>query len=83
MPAQVQETLPSGFSAAIGYTYDADGNRTSMTTPWGTFNYTYDADNRLTSITNPQGERFALTYDADGRRTSLTYPNGVKTTYAY
>ncbi|MHB2026909.1 MAG: RHS repeat-associated core domain-containing protein [Elusimicrobiota bacterium] len=80
---QAAETLPSGFSAAINYTYDADGNRTSMTTPWGTFSYSYDADNRLVSLTNPEGNRFAFAYDADGRRTSLTYPNGIKTTYGY
>jgi YD repeat-containing protein len=30
-----------------GYTYDANGNRASKTTPWGVINYTYDAENRL------------------------------------
>jgi len=30
------QTLPNGYSASIGYTYDLNGNRTGMTTPWGT-----------------------------------------------
>ena len=82
-PTQVVQTLPSGFSATIGYTYDMDGNETAMTTPWGTFNFTYDALNHETSVTNPQGEKFALNYDADGRRVNLAYPNSVQTSYGY
>ena len=77
------QTLPNGFSATIGYTYDATGNRTSMTTPWGSFSYVYDSLNRLTQITNPQSKHFAFTYDSDSRRTSLTYPNGIVTNYTY
>jgi RHS repeat-associated protein len=80
---QVVQTLPNGFSATIGYTYDANGNRTGMSTPWGNFSYAYDALNRLTSITNPQGEVVSFTYDALGRRKTMTYPNGVVTSYAY
>ncbi len=82
-PTQVVQTLPSGFSATIGYTYDMAGNETSMTTPWGTFNFTYDALNHETSIANPQGEKFNLSYDADGRRVGLAYPNSVQTNYGY
>jgi uncharacterized protein RhaS with RHS repeats len=37
------------------YTYDLNGNRTSMTDPTGITTYTYDALNRLTSITNNRG----------------------------
>ena len=77
------QTLPSGYSATIGYAYDAAGNRTRMTTPWGSFIYAYDAANRLTGITNPQNQPFTFTYDSAGRRTQLTYPNGIMTSYAY
>jgi RHS repeat-associated protein len=82
-PSQVIEKLPSGFSATISYTYDLDGNKTSMTTPWGSFSYAYDADNRETSVTNPQGKKIAFTYDADGHRIGLAYPNGISTSYGY
>jgi RHS repeat-associated protein len=77
------QTLPGGFTATIGYAYDANGNRTSMTTPWGSFSYGYDALNRLTSLTNPQGKTFTFSYDAVGRRTRLAYPNGIEASYAY
>lgn len=79
----VGETLPNGFSVTLGYAYDANGNRTRMTTPWGSFSYTYDTLNRVTSVLNPAGQTVAFAYDALGRRTKMTYPNGVATSYAY
>ena len=80
---QSKQTLPGGYQAIIGYGYDANGNRTSMTTPWGNFSYNYDDLNRLTRLTNPQGRVFEFQYDAAGRRTRLTYPNGIETAYEY
>jgi RHS repeat-associated protein len=59
-----------GKAYTINYAYDAVGNRTSMTTPWGQYSYTYDALNRLADIINPQGITVAFNYDAMGRRTS-------------
>ena len=63
------------------YSYDLNGNRTSMIDPTGLTTYTYDALNRLTSITNNKGITTTFTYDALGRRTSMTHGNGVVTTY--
>ncbi len=65
------------------YTYDLNGNRTSMIDPTGLTTYTYDALNRLTSITNNKGQVTSFTYDALGRRTSTTHANGVVTSYTY
>ncbi len=65
------------------YTYDLNGNRTSMIDPTGLTTYAYDALNRLTSITNNQGRVTSFTYDALGRRTSMTHANGVVTSYTY
>jgi RHS repeat-associated protein len=56
------------------YTYDAMGNRLSMTTPAGTLTYTYDAADRLLSTS--AGTTF--TWDANGNMLS----KGT-TTYAY
>lgn len=40
----------------VSYTYDAYGNRTSMTYPDGRMvSYTYDAMNRMTSVTGLDG----------------------------
>jgi YD repeat-containing protein len=65
------------------YTYDLNGNRTSMIDPTGLTTYSYDALNRLTSMTNNQGQITTFTYDALGRRTSTTHANGVVTNYTY
>jgi RHS repeat-associated protein len=65
------------------YTYDLNGNRTSMIDPTGLTTYTYDALNRLTSITNNKGQVTSFTYDALSRRTSMTHANGVVTSYTY
>ena len=65
------------------YTYDLNGNRASMITPYGTFTYAYDALNRVTSITNPNNEVTTFGYDAISRRTSMAYDNGVVTTYSF
>ena len=80
---QVVQTLPNGYSAAIGYSLDANGNRTRMTTPWGGFDYTYDMLDRVTSITNPFGQVVTFTYDPLSRRTRMSYPNGTQSSYAY
>jgi RHS repeat-associated protein len=66
------------------YTYDLNGNRTSMIGPGGmTWTYEYDSASRLTKITNPDSDETTFTYDANSRRTSMTYANGVITTYSY
>jgi RHS repeat-associated protein len=65
------------------YTYDLNGNRTSMIDPTGLTTYAYDTLNRLTSITNNKGQTTNFAYDALGRRTSMTHANGVVTNYSY
>ncbi|TCP52650.1 intein/RHS repeat-associated protein [Tumebacillus sp. BK434] len=49
----------------VTYTYDAAGNRTSMTDDYGLVTYTYDKANRLTDV---DGDTY--TYDANGNLTS-------------
>ncbi|MFN8604310.1 MAG: RHS repeat-associated core domain-containing protein, partial [Candidatus Binatia bacterium] len=76
----LQETRASGD--VIAYTYDAAGNRASMTTPNGTTTYGYDALNRLTSFTDATGTT-SYAYTPVGNVASTTYPNGVATSYQY
>jgi RHS repeat-associated protein len=59
--------------AEFVYTYDAVGNRQSMTSPEGTVSYTYDAANRLTSVGG-------VTYSWDDNGNLLS--DGVRT-YQY
>ncbi|MBO5731522.1 MAG: RHS repeat protein [Treponema sp.] len=42
----------------ITYTYDANGNRATKTTAYGTITYSYDAENRLVK-TCGSGESFS------------------------
>jgi RHS repeat-associated protein len=65
----------ASYSAGAEYecTYDAVGNRQTMTSPDGETSYTYDAANRLTSVGG-----VAYTWDANGNLTS----DGVRS-YSY
>jgi RHS repeat-associated protein len=57
------------------YTYNAAGDRTSMTGPRGTVNYGYDNVGQLLSVTEPAGSPFAaqnFTYDAAKNRETWT-----------
>jgi YD repeat-containing protein len=53
--------ITATYSTGEYYTYDAVGNRLSLTTTVGVVNYQYDAANRLTSV-NGQ----AYTWDNNG-----------------
>jgi RHS repeat-associated protein len=66
------------------YTYDAEGNRTSVTDANGnTTWYAYDERGRLIYTTNALGSVTAITYDAASNKISETDANGHTTWYAY
>ncbi len=70
----------NSIQSRFDYTYDANGNRTSMTTLAGTTAYTYDAIGQLTGVTYPSGRQVTYAYDAVGNRITVT-DNGVATQY--
>ena len=64
------------------YTYDANGNRASKTTTFGTIRYWYDAENRLVHSGSDRARGSDYTYDANGNL--LTKINLYKTEeYSY
>ena len=76
----------------ITYTYDADGNRTSLVDQSGTIEYYYNALNQLTTELLPDGATSAcagsspsgITYAYDGVGNLLTYcDSGGTTAYSY
>jgi RHS repeat-associated protein len=77
----------SGLSGAktVAYTYDADGNRASLTDPNGSvIAYSHTARGQVASIVADGPPPLAtFAYDAAGRRTSRTLENGITSTYAY
>src|SRR5205823_6521416 len=90
-------SAPSGSGitvpAAIGFSYDADGNRTSMTDGSGSSSYAYDQLSRITSETHhfndlaslPSSGNYTLTYGYNlaGDVTNVTDPWGTQVGYTY
>jgi len=66
----------------VAFTYDAAGNRLSMSDGSGTESRTYDALDRLLTVSRGQNV-FSYAYDAAGNVTRRTQPGGVVAEYAY
>ncbi len=69
----------------VDFTYDAVGNRLTMTDPHGTTEYDYDELYRVTDVTfsGALAATVGYQYDANGNRTGLTYPDSSQVTYTY
>jgi len=70
-----ETTAPAGETT---YTYNPEGDRTSVITPAGTTTLSYDQADRLTAV----GENIHYTYDGDGLRMSKTVA-GETTAFAW
>jgi RHS repeat-associated protein len=66
----------------VGFGYDANGNRTTMTDGAGVVTYTYDALNELKTVTRGS-DQFAYEYDDAGNVEQRTYPDGTSFSYNY
>ncbi|MFC4307533.1 RHS repeat domain-containing protein [Steroidobacter flavus] len=79
----------SGSSLQLSYLYDADGNRTRVTWPDGTYTqYTYDGLNRMDEVReNGAASGLGLladySYDSLDRRTNVSRGNGTTTALYY
>ena len=71
----------SDSTPAVSYSYDANGNRTTMTDGSGITTSSYDPFDELTSTTDGAGATTSYGYDLDGdvrlssRRSSTAHPN--------
>lgn len=81
--------LPTGTTygdstPATSSTYDAVGNRKTVTDAAGTRTFNYDENNRVIGITLPNKTTgFSYGYDDAGHITSRTYPDGRSTSFTY
>ena len=72
------------WGQTIGYSYDANGNRTGLTVGGVSYaTYQYDAANRLTNLTDNASQNFVYNYDVVNRLTSRVAPNRVTTNFTY
>jgi RHS repeat-associated protein len=79
-----RELTGSNYDHTNIYTYDADGNRKSLTYPFGSlYKYSYTGRNQLKGILNA-GDVGLVSYDYDraGNRKTRGLYNGVVTDYA-
>ncbi|HLF77761.1 MAG TPA: RHS repeat-associated core domain-containing protein [Dehalococcoidia bacterium] len=72
-------------SRIVGYTYDAVGNRETVTYPGGSdeVTYGYDEANNLTSVTDWNSQVTAYDYDDAGLLETVTLPSGTGIVGAY
>ena len=76
--------LIDASDAVTRYTYDAQGNRLTITEPNGNITTSgYDALNRQVRRTNAAGDLTVITYDPVSKVKTVTAPNGNITTYSY
>ena len=68
--------------APVSYTYDANGNRLTMSDGTGVTKYAYDSLNRLISVTLPGNRVVTYAYDCNDNRTSISY-SGKTLKYGY
>lgn len=80
---QVSSLIYSDGTPSIRYTYDASGNRKTMSDGRGTTSYSYNAANKLTSATTA-GAAYNYTYDEAGQLLTRTLPTtSAATQYTY
>ena len=72
-----------GTAETTEYSYDNNGNLTSIKDPKGITTLEYDYENRLTKFTKPDGSWARFTYDPFGRRYSKETSTGEKEIYLY
>ncbi len=67
----------------VTFTYNAAGDRLTMTDGAGTTTYTYDELDRLTRIAYPGGAQVGYGYDSVGNRVQVDYPFGGQVNYVF
>jgi RHS repeat-associated protein len=76
-----QAVQPGG---TIGYGYDLDSNRTTLTYPTvGSVSYVFSPGGQMSSLTDWGSRQSVYTYTASGLAKTVAVPGGLTTTYTY
>lgn len=74
----------NGAGATVAYSYDNDGNPTSITYPdSSTVINGYNTADQLATVTDAASNKTTFGYNADGANTTTTYPNGDTVTNTF
>ncbi|MCQ9165548.1 FG-GAP-like repeat-containing protein [Arthrobacter sp. STN4] len=75
----------NGAGDTVSYSYDANGNQTSITYPGQTTPVarTFTTDNQLATVTDFSGNKTTLAYTPDGQLGTISYPNGTTATNSF
>jgi RHS repeat-associated protein len=79
-------TAMAGTSRSVSASFDANGNKTQVTTPRGGWTYGYDGLDRLTGVFEGDGTAAAMsswTYNAQGLQASVAEQFGSAVSWAY
>jgi RHS repeat-associated protein len=78
-------SVTTGAGNTTAYTYDADGNTTSIAYPGAnnTVTNNYNTIDQLSSVVDPAAQTTSFGYNADGAPTTTTSANGTVATVAY
>ena len=76
-------SLGTSFSATLDYAWDANSNRTQVSTSGQTIKAGYNTLNQLETLTHPDGSTTRFAYDNAGNRVQVTRADGSTTDYQY
>jgi RHS repeat-associated protein len=82
LPRSETETITGGVARQVSYTYDADGNRGTLSVPGYSFTYDYTNRNQVRTITdNGSNITSSFWYDKNGNVVQRNPGNGTTSSY--
>ncbi len=76
-------SLGTSFSATLDYAWDANSNRTQVSTSGQAIKASYNTLNQLETLTHPDGTTTRFAYDNAGNRVQVMRADGSTTDYQY
>ena len=81
--AWAHSSLGTSFNATVDYAWDANSNRTQVSTSGQAIKASYNTLNQLETLTHPDGSTTRFAYDNAGNRVQVTRADGSTSDYQY